>query len=78
MRSREKTSVTFQESETVELKLDYAESIYLAETPEEFVVRCREALEEPPDSPKRTARIEAARRNSWDEKVKEMKEILAW
>lgn len=58
--------------------LDYAESIYLAETPDEFVVRCREALEEAPDSPKRTARIEAARRNSWDEKVKEMKEILAW
>lgn len=58
--------------------LDYADCIYLAETPDEFVMRCREALEETPDSPKRTARIEAARRNSWDEKVKEMKEILAW
>ena len=58
--------------------LDYADCIYLAETPDEFVTRCREALEETPDSPKRTARIEAARRNSWDEKVKEMKEILAW
>ena len=58
--------------------LDYADCIYLAETPDEFVTRCREALEETPDSSKRTARIEAARRNSWDEKVKEMKEILAW
>ena len=58
--------------------LDYAESIYLAETPAEFAMRCREALTEEADSPKRTARIEAARRNSWDEKVKEMKEILAW
>ena len=58
--------------------LDYADCIYLAETPDEFVTRCREALEEGPDSPKRTERIEAARRNSWDEKVAEMKEILAW
>ncbi|MBQ2227823.1 MAG: glycosyltransferase, partial [Firmicutes bacterium] len=58
--------------------LDYVDCIYLAETPDEFVTRCREALEEGPDSPKRTERIEAARRNSWDEKVAEMKEILAW
>ena len=29
-------------------------------------------------TPSDTDRIEAARRNSWDEKVKEMKEILAW
>ena len=58
--------------------LDYAESIYLAETPAEFAVRCREALSEQPDDPRRAARIEAARQNSWDEKVKEMKQILAW
>ena len=58
--------------------LDYADCIYLAETPAEFVTRCREALAETPDSPKREARIEAARRNSWDEKVGEMKEILGW
>jgi hypothetical protein len=58
--------------------LDYADCIYLAETPAEFAMRCREALAETPDSPKRQARIEAARRNSWDEKVREMKEILGW
>ena len=58
--------------------LDYGDCIYLAETPEEFVLRCREALAEQSGDPKRAERIEAARRNSWDEKVKEMKEILAW
>ena len=58
--------------------LDYGECIYLAEDPQEFVLRCRQALAEPPADPRREARIEAARRNSWDEKVAEMKEILAW
>ena len=58
--------------------LDYADCIYLAETPDEFVLRCREALAEGPDDPRRQARIEAARRNSWDEKVAEMKTILGW
>ncbi|MCR4804562.1 MAG: glycosyltransferase [Clostridia bacterium] len=58
--------------------LDYADCIYLAETPDEFAARCREALAEGSDDPRRRARIEAARCNSWDEKVKEMKAILGW
>ena len=57
---------------------EYADCIYLAKTPAEFVERCREALQEAPDSPKRSERIEVAQRNSWDEKVRQMRTILGW
>lgn len=58
--------------------LEYADCIYLAETPAEFAMKCREALEEAPDSPKRARRIQCAQECSWDNRVKEMKAILGW
>lgn len=58
--------------------LDYADCIYIAESPAEFAMKCREALAEPADDPRRQMRIEAARASSWDEKVAEIIEILGW
>ncbi len=58
--------------------LDYIDCIYVAESPAEFAMKCREALKEPGDDPKRQMRIDAARASSWDEKVAEMIEILGW
>ncbi len=57
---------------------DYADCIYIARDTADFVEKCREALEEPADSPKRAARIAAGRACSWDERVKEMRSILGF
>lgn len=57
---------------------DYADCIYIGETPDDFVEKCREALEETPDSPKAAERLRQARACSWDERIKAMKQILGW
>lgn len=58
--------------------LEYADSIYLAETPAEFAMKCREALKETPDDPRRQMRIASAAECSWDNRVRDMKDILGW
>ena len=57
---------------------EYKDCIYIAYSPEEFAAKCREALNEAPGSPMRSARIEAARLCSWDERVKTIRQILNW
>lgn len=57
---------------------DYDSCIYIAETTDEFVAKCKEALAETIDSPKRAMRLEEARKCSWDERVKTMRNILSW
>ncbi len=57
---------------------DYGECIYIAENKEEFVSKCKEALTETIDNPKRTLRLEEAKKCSWDERVKTMRNILSW
>lgn len=57
---------------------DYDNCIYIAENANEFVSKCKEALAETVDSPKRTQRLEEAKKCSWDERVKSMRNILSW
>jgi glycosyltransferase involved in cell wall biosynthesis len=57
---------------------EYADCIYIAHSPAEFVEKCKEALSEEDDDPKRAARIAAAKRCSWDERVREIRGILGW
>ncbi len=57
---------------------DYQDCIYIAENAEDFIEKCREALAEPKDSPRRALRIEKAKECSWDERVKAMRSILGW
>lgn len=57
---------------------DYADCIYIGETPEDFVEKCREALKETADSPKAAERLRQAKACSWDERIKAMKKILTW
>ncbi len=57
---------------------DYDSCIYIAETPEEFADKCKEALAETIFSPKRAERLEEAKKCSWDERVKSMRKILSW
>lgn len=54
---------------------DYADVIYIADNKEDFVLRCREALNEN-DPEKRTARMEYGKTASWDNRVAWMEEIL--
>lgn len=57
---------------------DYADCIYIADSPEGFAEKCREALAEAADDPRRQARIKAGQSCSWDERVKEMRSILGF
>lgn len=57
---------------------DYDSCIYIAENKEEFVDKCKEALAEAIDSPKRAERLKEAEKCSWDERVKTMRNILSW
>lgn len=55
---------------------DYKDCVYIANGPEDFIEKCKEALAEPKDSPARARRMELGKACSWDERVKLMKEIL--
>ena len=57
---------------------EYDNCIYIAENAQEFVLKCKEALAETIDSPKRALRLEEAKKCSWDERVKTMRNILSW
>ncbi len=57
---------------------EYEDCIYIANSADEFVSKCREALAETSDSEKRIERLNRARLCSWDERIKTMREILAW
>jgi glycosyltransferase involved in cell wall biosynthesis len=55
--------------------LDYAGVIYIAENKEDFVLKCKEALEEK-DPEKRRKRMEYGKACSWDNRVGQMEKIL--
>lgn len=57
---------------------DYRDCIYIADSAEQFTEKCREALAEQSGDPRRALRLEAAKKCSWDERVKEMRSILSW
>lgn len=54
---------------------DYADVIYIAKNKSEFVVKCREALMEN-DNEKVKKRMQYGREASWNERVKQMEDIL--
>lgn len=55
--------------------LQFAPLIHIAQTPEEFLTRCAEAIAD--TDPARTeARMEEGRKSSWDSRVAQMEEIL--
>ncbi|MBR0140436.1 MAG: glycosyltransferase [Firmicutes bacterium] len=57
---------------------DYADCVYIAkQDPEDFVEKCRKALNEAEDSPMKARRLEKGRECSWDERVRLMRNILA-
>jgi glycosyltransferase involved in cell wall biosynthesis len=55
--------------------LDYADVVYIAENREDFVVKCREALQER-DPSKAEKRMEYGRACSWDRRVQQMEQTL--
>ncbi len=55
--------------------LDYADVVYIAENREDFVVKCREALQER-DPSKAEKRMEYGRACSWDRRVLQMERTL--
>ena len=54
----------------------FDDCIYMVKEPGMLAEKCREALSEPKDSPKRAARLLAAKECSWEERVKQMQSIL--
>lgn len=57
---------------------DFSDCIYIADSTEDFIVKCREALNESSDDPKKQLRLEAAVKCSWEARVQQMKNILKW
>ena len=55
--------------------LDYADVVYIAENQDDFVVKCREALQEG-DPAKVEKRMEYGKACSWDERVSQMEQTL--
>jgi GT2 family glycosyltransferase len=55
---------------------EYKDLIYFGDTAEELAGAVEQALQEPPDSPKRAARVEVARRHSVDNLAAELRECL--
>ncbi|HAF59756.1 MAG TPA: glycosyltransferase family 1 protein [Clostridiales bacterium UBA9856] len=55
--------------------MDYADVVYIAENREDFVVKCREALQER-DPSKVKKRMEYGKACSWDKRVQQMEQIL--
>ena len=55
--------------------MDYADVVYIAENREDFVVKCREALQER-DPSKVKKRMEYGKACSWDRRVQQMEQIL--
>ncbi len=55
--------------------LDYSDVVYIAENKDDFVVKCRQALEER-DASKTEKRMEYGRACSWDRRVEQMEQIL--
>lgn len=55
--------------------LDYSDVVYIADNPSDFVVKCEEALSER-DPEKRRRRMEYGKACSWEERVRQMEEIL--
>jgi glycosyltransferase involved in cell wall biosynthesis len=54
---------------------DYSDVVYIADTKDDFMLKCRKALEEH-DMEKRRLRMVYAKNASWDKRVGEMEEIL--
>lgn len=57
---------------------DYADCIYISEGAADFSEKLREALNEGPDDPRAAERMGRARQCGWDEKVKEIRRIVAF
>ncbi|HZK01838.1 MAG TPA: glycosyltransferase, partial [Anaerovoracaceae bacterium] len=55
--------------------LDYADVVYIAENEEDFMLKCREALQEK-DPSKSEKRMKYANEASWDNRVMQMEDIL--
>lgn len=55
--------------------LDYADVVYIAENRDDFVVKCREALQER-DPAKAEKRMEYGKACSWDNRVRQMEQSL--
>jgi glycosyltransferase involved in cell wall biosynthesis len=57
---------------------DFSHCIYIAKDPGSFAAKCREALAEPSDDPRKLERICSAKNCSWEERVRRMREVLGW
>lgn len=57
---------------------DFSDCIYIASGADAFIRKCKEALAESPDDPKRQERMRRAKECSWEERVKSMRSVLGW
>lgn len=57
---------------------EFSDCIYIAKNVEEFVEKCREALLEPSNDPKKYERMSRAKSCSWEERVSSMRRALGW